>query len=355
MKNYLKDLEAEDRDRKLEAIDLIGHKGGPETVDPLFDHLERENDRSIKERILLALENLLPRVNFISIERMLRSQDAFIRNGGVEILKKQDGKALDCLARLSRDDNKDVRKFAIDALIGNTSEEAGKILRERFSDKDINIVSTAIEYLGSLKDEKSVDPIEQLLLNSEIPLLQCTALEALAKIGTSHRYEEIIAGLGHNDDPLLRYSLLKFMGNSAPAQTVFAYIEKVIDQGGELYAKEIVDAAESVIHRYPDAGLSSRVQDYLVRLLEDVDSGSTRYELSRMLSRTDNKNIVDSARMDLDDDDIMVVLAAVETIGAQGDESDLDKLEELADKFDDDAMLEVIGDAVEQISARADS
>ena len=352
MQKYLTDLEAGDRDRKLEAIEIIGHEGGPETVDPLFDHLEREADRSIKERILLALENLLPRVNFVSIERMLRSHDPFIRNGGVEILKKQGNNALECLAALSRDNDKDVRKFAIDALVGNTTEEAREILRERFSDQDINIVSTAIEYLGAMKDEKSIDPIEILLLNSDTPLLQCTALEALAKIGISHHYEQIVDRLGNNEDPLLRYSLLKFIGNSAPAQTVFAYIEKVIDQGGELYAKEIVDAVEATIRRSPDAELNSRLQTYLKRLLENTDSGSTRYELARMLSQVDNQNLVDSARMELDDEDIMIVLAAVEILGAHGDETDIGKLEELAEKFAEDSMLEAIGDAVEQISAR---
>jgi HEAT repeat protein len=352
METYLTDLEATDRDKKLEAIDIIGHKGGQETVDPLFDHLEREADRSIKERILLALENLLPRTNFISISRMLRSHDPFIRNGGVKILKKKGDNALECLTILSRDNDKDVRKFAIDALIDNSSEQAREILRERFSDQDINIVSTAIEYLGAMKDEKSIDPIEILLLNSDIPLLQCTALEALAKIGISHRYEQIVAKLDNNDDPLLRYSLLKFMGNSAPAATVFAYIEKVIDQGGELYAKEIVDAVEATIRRSPEAVLNSRLQTYLKRLQENTDSGSTRYELSRMLSQVDNRNLIDSARMEINDDDIMVVLAAVEIIGAHGNEDDLDRLEALAEKFEDNSMLEAIGDAVEQISSR---
>ncbi len=352
MEKYLTDLESADRNKRLEAIDFIGRNGGPETVDPLFDHLERETDRSIKERILLALESLLPRVNFISIERMLRSHDPFIRNGGVEILKKQDDNALECLARLSRDNDKDVRKFAIDALVGNSTEEARKILRERLSDQDINIVSTAIEYLGNLKDEKSVDSIEILLLDSDTPLLKCTALEALAKIGVSHRYDQVVEQLGASDDPLLRYSLLKFMGNSAPAKTVFAYVEKVIDQGGELYAKEIVDAVEAVSRRFPDTVINSGLQTYLNQLMENTASSSTRYELGRMLSRVDNRNIVDSARMELDNEDMMIVLSAVEILGKHGNTDDLDKLEELAEKSDDDSILEAIGDAVEQISER---
>ena len=348
----VQDLESNDRQKRLEVIEKIHQQRDISVLDVLIDHLEREGERVIKEKIAMVLDDLLPEASAESIGRMIRSEDAFTRNCVVETMKMATDIVIPILGELSTDNNQDVRKFAIDALINRDTPEVHRILRERLSDDDPNVVYTAVDYLGNLRDPKARGAIELLALNTDNnPMLFCTCLESLAKIGTAACNQDLIAHCNNiGSEPLFRYSILKYMGCCASYEAVENYILDLAGQSGELFAKEIVDTMEAVCHREADIKISAQLKEVLRRLMTSIGASENKYELAKLLA--DNINIEEtraSARLDLTSSDPMILLAALEIIGKYGEEEDLDRLDELAEQTDSDEVLELIGDAAENI------
>ncbi len=353
MDNKITDLESADRKKRIAVIETIQERRSFEDLHPLIDHLEREPERAIKEKIVMVLDDMLPEADAATVGRMIGAEDAFTRNCAVEAMKRAGDQVDPILATLANDANRDVRKFAIDALTTRDTPLIRQVLRERLSDSDPNVVYTAVDYLGSLKDMESSGAIELLALNSgDNPMLFCSCLESLAKIGTAACNKELIEYCNTvSEDPLFRYSILKYMGCCATYEAVETYILELVKRSSELFAKEIVDTMEAVCQREPEATINPQLKEVLKRLLNSVETGENKYELAKLLA--DNIDIEETlaiARLDLDSNKELVVMAAIEILGKFGEESDIDALEELAENTDSDDVLELIGDAVGKIA-----
>jgi len=352
MECKITDLESDDREKRIAAIETVQEQRSFQDLDFLIDHLEREPERAIKEKIVMVLDDMLPEAEATTIGRMIGAEDAFTRNCAVEAMKQAGDRVDPILAILAADDNRDVRKFAIDALTTRDTPVIRQVLRERLSDPDPNVVYTAVDYLGALKDVDSSSAIELLALNSgDNPMLFCSCLESLAKIGAAACNKELIQHCQTmSEDPLFRYSILKYMGCCATYEAVETYILELVKQSSELFAKEIVDTMKAVCQREPEATIKPQLKEILKRLINSVETGENKYELAKLLAN--NVDIEETraiARLDLDSNKEMVVMAAIEILGKYGEESDIDALEELADKTDSDDVLELIGDAVGKI------
>jgi HEAT repeat protein len=355
MEINLSKLSSSKREDRIKVIDSILENRSISSLETLIDHLKNETDRAIKEKIANILTLLLPDSGAGYISKMIKSEDSFTRNCAVEIMKKADDSVVRILAELAGDNNKDVRKFAIDSLITRDTPEVRSILRTRLKDSDPNVVYTAVEYLGTLKDKESIVPIENLALDSDNnPMLFCTCLEALAKIGVHACNEEILSYCKHsNQEPLFRYSILKYLGCCASYETIESYILDLAGKSGETFAKEIIDTMEAVCQRIPDLTIRPKLKELLRRLIFSVEARENQYELTKLLA--DNLDVEQTragARLDLKSDDPMVVLAAIEILGKYGQESDIIAMENLAENTDSDEILEAIGDSVERITIR---
>lgn len=348
-------LNSPKREERIKVIDKIREQKSVASLDALIHHLQEEPDRSVKEKIVLVLNELLPKAGADCVGTMIRSDDPFTRNCAVEAMKKADDTVVPLLRQLSVDDDKDVRKFAIDAMTTRDTPEIRAILRERLSDSDPNVVYTAVEYLGFLKDVESISAIERIAVNAaDNPMLFCSCLEALANIGKPVHNMDLIAffkKIGEN--PLFRYSILKYMGSCASYEIVESYILDLQEKESEAFAKEIIDTMEAICLREPDVVIRPKLKEVLKRLLFSVETGENRYELAKLLA--DNIDVEEtraSARLDLRSSDPMVVLAAIEILSQYGQESDIIAMEKLAEKTDSDEILEAIGDSVEKIRRR---
>ena len=351
----LSDLNAQNREDKIAVIDKIREQKSIPSLDALICHLKEETDQSIKEKIVLVLDELLPQAGADSIGNMIRSEDAFTRNCAVEAMKKADDSIVPVLGELSVDSDRDVRKFAIDALTTRDTPEVRSILRDRLEDSDPNVVYTAVEYLGTLKDIESKISIERIAMNAQNnPMLFCSCLEALAKIATPPCNMDLITyckKVGENS--LFRYSILKYMGSCASYEIVESYILDLQGQSGEIFAKEIIDTMETICLREPDIVIRPKLKEVLKRLNFSVETGENRYELVKLLANNlDVEETRAAARLDLKSSDIMVVLAAIEILSKYGQESDVIAMEKLAEETDYDEILEAIGDAVEKIGGQ---
>lgn len=343
-------------EEKAAALESLRETKDIKLIVPLTDALEKEKSRAIKERILLVLNRLMPLSEFKEAHRMLRSPDPFVRNGIVEIIKHHEIPIIQFLEKLAEDDDKDVRKFVIDALSQEKSEKAIAIIRRRLDDSDINIVYTAIEYLGNFKDAGAVTTIENTLMAADNFMVICSGLEALAKIGQSPRKVKIFEKFMDDridEIPAIVFPFLKYLG-AFGGEDALQYIEKIMDLGAETYAKELIDAISRIISNNRMEALPGSLRQKLEFMQQDSGNDVNRYAIIKLLARSggDPETQLEQIRGMLQGENEMLRLCAVELLGDMGNAEDVEQLEEIAENTENDDLLEAIGDAVMKIEER---
>ncbi len=349
-KETLRVLRVGSPENKLALLDELQKTADGSMVEPLVEILEAERNRAVKERVFLVLSRALPEGHFASIDRLLRSADPFVRNGAVEIIKRNDIPLIQFFEKLAEDENKDVRKFVIDALSQERTPKSIDIIRRRLTDPDVNIVYTAIEYLGNFRDRDSVGAIEEALFATDRTMVICAALEALAKIGVSNRRAEVMAKFSPSTDTLLIFSMLKYLESFGTVDDI-AYIESMLVDKVGTCLKEMIDALDGILGRtQTDVPVSLREQ--FARVLDLGINQVDRYAINKLLARGEGGDSLERARKQLEEEDVMARLSAVEIIAEKGDADDIPRLEEIAGETDSDELLEAIGDAVMKIRDR---
>lgn len=342
---------------KCEWLEQLAESGDIALIVPLASFMEREKSRAVKDRIMLTLERLLPLSGYrdAEVEQMMRSPDPQTRNGVVEIIKRSEIPIIRFLEKLSEDEDKDVRKFVIDALSREDSPQARIIIRRRLHDADINIRYTAVEYLGNFKDEDSAEEIETLLLESSHMMLTCSALEALARIRCSPRSEEIKKRfMNLENDPMINFPLLKYLGSFGGPEAL-AYIEELIVRYPLIFGKEIIDATGAITRNIGITRISPQLQAGIESLIETTANPVDKYAAVKLLAavgRHETGSQLLLARRMLESEDEMIQLSAVELLAEIGEKEDIARLEQLADATGSDELLETIGDAAMKIRER---
>ncbi len=336
---------------RMNLLDNLTKEIDISSIPPLIEICEKENERALKEKILFIISKMITEIDFKVIERMLLSSDPFVRNGAVELLKENREKMYPMIEQFSKHKDKDVRKFAIDALTDDSSKEAIKILGESLKDREINIRITAIEYLGNIGAKDYSETIEELLLKEENILLKCTALETLAKIGYSPRSGEIIDKFSEENNPMIIFSFLKYLGAFGGTREL-NLIDKIIERDETLFNREYIDAIEKIQTRAKLEELPTDIVKRLENIAEKTDNSPLKYEIIKLLNKVKEEDL-DEVREKLNSEDEMEILSAVEILRDRGTAEDIELLEELADRVESDEILEAIGDAVETIRERA--
>ncbi len=335
---------------KMNFLDNLIKETDISYLPPLIEICEKEKERALKEKILFIISNLISEIDFEMFERMLQSADPFVRNGAVELLKENREKLYPLIEELSKHSDKDVRKFAIDALVEDSSDDAAKILGGALDDREINIRITAIEYLGNAGATAYTEKIEKLLLSEENVLLKCTALEALAKIGHSPHAREIIDKFSEENNPMIIFSFLKYLAAFGKDKEL-QLIDKIIERDESLFNREYIDAIEKIQTRAKIEKLPENVLKRLERIAEKTDNSPLKYEIMKLLNKVKEEDLTE-VREKLKSEDEMEILSAVEILRDRGTAEDIELLEELADRIESDEILEAIGDAVETIRER---
>ncbi|SEO56596.1 HEAT repeat domain-containing protein [Aquisalimonas asiatica] len=146
--------------RRRASRELAGDQGA---VDALCDALEREQDEGCRHAMLTALlvsggqrvqERLLP---------LLRSEDAGLRNGAIEVLQGMPKLAAGYMDELLADSDSDVRIFAVNILESLRHERVPEWLRgvlER--DGHVNVCAAAVDVLAEVGDDDCLAALRQL-------------------------------------------------------------------------------------------------------------------------------------------------------------------------------------------------
>lgn len=343
MEDLLQDLSSPDEKTRAFAAEDIAYDGYVEGIGPLLERLQVEPSRFVREVITNSLKTMQGTELVARVIPYLSSDDAFIRNSCIDILSRQGEDAIEALQHSLSDPNKDIRKFALDALFQIGTESAAELISASLNDPDVNNLITAVEYLGRLDSRNHVGAINKLLLATANTLLRCTCLETMALIGDE---ESLLAVNKMYPDYesisfLERYSFLKFvarMGNIIH----LALIISLLEEKNSLMHKEIINAIEGILQRSQLVELPPELLTALENYLESPIREINKYEILILLSEYRNQEILAILKKYLDPGNRLLCLGAVEGIGQYGNADSREDLIKLKAGLEDEEILESI-------------
>jgi HEAT repeat protein len=348
--DYVSDLNSADEKTRAFAAKDIAYDSLSEGIDALVARLQIETSRFVKEAIVNSLKTFKDIDLVSNVVSLLRSDDAFIRNAGIDIISSQGDNAIEPIRKLLNDDDKDVRKFALDIIIHLKNGYAADLVAVALDDADINIVITAVEYLGRLESQEHAPQVNAVLLKASNLLLRCTCLETLAVISNEDSALTVAAVYpeSHLISPLEIYSYLKFIAYRGTEEDLPLIINFMRDKG-QMMHKEIINALVGILHRSHrnklDEELLSGLSDYLETDINDIN----KYELLLLLGEFENEEIYSLLVKYAANNKRLVCQGAVEGMGLFGKNEAKSVLAELKHQAIDEELLEAIERSLMQL------
>ncbi len=154
-------------DERIEALDYIINHKEIWFVLKMLSELFKTNEIKYHPLIDYAFANFdvkpKRKEDFEEMFKLLKSDNAYLRNAIIEFLKQYGKEAKVFLEELMDSKDRDIRIFAINILGDIRFEDSLDMLR-RFilKEKDINALVTAVDYLGEIGDESDIKLLNAL-------------------------------------------------------------------------------------------------------------------------------------------------------------------------------------------------
>jgi len=191
----------------MEAMELSAALGrsGPQERRLILESLDGPADREVLRTVGRHLQDESPSVCEAAVDALVRfggeaaaeaasaalwAEEASHRGYALEALIGLGAEALGTLYRLLVDEDRDIRKYAADAL-GRIGEAAAlPALIDALGDEDINVASAAAEALGMLGLPEAVPALAGAVVTGP-DWLRIASLSSLGRIGTAEALEAI--------------------------------------------------------------------------------------------------------------------------------------------------------------------
>lgn len=343
LEDLIRDLQSPDEKTRAFAAEDIAYDTYVEGVGPLLERLQVETSRFVREVIVSSLKTMQGPELITRVIPYLNSDDAFIRNGCIDILSHQGEDAIEALRTCLNNPDKDIRKFALDTLYLIGTESAAELIADSLNDSDVNNLITAVEYLGRLESCEHVGPINKLFLDTRNTLLRCTCLETMALIGNEESLQAVNLMYPdyHSISFLEKYSFLKFVARMGTIIHL-ALIVSLLEEKNSLMHKEIINAIEGILQRSKFAELPAELLTALDQYLDSSIREINKYEIVLLISDYKNQEILAILHKHLDPRNRLLCLGAVEGIGQHGNAEARTALIKLKEGLDDEEILESI-------------
>ncbi len=191
---------------------------------------------SVREATVGALARCENSVAAEVAAQRLRAEDAFERGCAMETLVRLGPSALPTLLALLRDPDRDLRKYAADALarIGDPSALRG--LETALGDEDVNVAAAAAEAMGMLGCPEAVPALAEALQRGP-DWLRIAALAALQAIGGEAALRAILDLPYASSSTVLAAAVdaVGRIGEADPAGTV-AFLAPLLTRNGQSLA-----------------------------------------------------------------------------------------------------------------------
>jgi HEAT repeat protein len=182
---HIEKLESADETERTYAAEDLGYLNVAEVVAPLLERLQRELSPVVRDAIGQALIRLDAAEAIAGAVGLLGSDDAQLRNLGVDVLRHKGERTIPFLKKAMQEGDRDMRKFVLDALSGLPVKGTAEIYAAALADEDTNVVITGVENIGKLRAAEFRSELERLLESDGHAMLIAACLEALAEIGNA--------------------------------------------------------------------------------------------------------------------------------------------------------------------------
>ena len=164
--NVFEDKNAEPTHR-LEAIEYIVQHQEIYYVLNMLSELFKDNvvsDHKYINSAFIGFESKPKRQkDFESMFKMLKSDNAYLRNAVITFLQDYGKDAKEFILKLMDDKDEDIRIFAINILGDVRFEDSVEMLRHFIAkESGVNALMTAVDYLGEIGDERDIELLEAI-------------------------------------------------------------------------------------------------------------------------------------------------------------------------------------------------
>ena len=134
-----------------------------QACDALFKTLEQEAELSVREALFDSLQQIGGQAVVNGFLALLRSEDAGLRNGAIEILQSMPEGVAEHIQALLTDRKSDVRIFAIDILQVLADPKAPEwLLNVLKTEQHINVLAVAIDRSAEIGTPEMIPTLESL-------------------------------------------------------------------------------------------------------------------------------------------------------------------------------------------------
>ncbi len=174
--------------------------------------------------------------------------------------------------------------------------------------------------------------------------------EALAQIGDeeSVRYINKMYPRYEETSFLEQYSFLKFVARKG-ADIHLPLITVLMEEKGQVMPKEIINAIEGILARYPQEEVPSELLQALDAYLRTDIDAINKYELLVLLGRYRNQEIYRLLIKYLEPDQPLICMGAAEGLGLYGNPEALPILVQLKEKAGDPDLAETIERSISKL------
>jgi HEAT repeat protein len=145
--------------RRWAARDLAIH---PHAVPAMCEHLNKEPDHAVREVLFTTLGVLGGEDVAAGLIPFLRSEDANLRNGAIEVLSELPDEVAPHVEVLLKDPDADVRIFTLNVLNMLSHPRVGKWLAQVLrQDPHVNVVAAALEAVAEAGTPETLPAIAQ--------------------------------------------------------------------------------------------------------------------------------------------------------------------------------------------------
>lgn len=306
----------------LKELEKIATLNDESKLDYVVDILKNDRRMIVREAAAQCLKSFSSHEAAEKVFKLLYSEDTYIRNIATTVLAKYWPFSYQTLMKALKDNNKHIRKYALDALFLTNDPEAISLCSIVLNDEDINNVIAAVEYLGQTYDSAYVNEIltvlDRSIKNREI-LLSISCLESLANLCDERCFDKIREIIPEPEklDELMIPSYLKLFSRICRFQDSYILF-LVSSEYMDKFYKEIIDATKDYLAKYfpiLDDSQKEIIYNWLYKLYTDYHIPSENlYEILIMLSEIDPKRIVALIPELLSSKDVYVKLGAFEII-----------------------------------------
>jgi HEAT repeat protein len=321
LSEQIEQLDSADETERTYAAEDLGYLNATESVPPLLVRLQREFSPVVRDAIGQALIRLDADEAIEGAVRLFESDDAQLRNLGVDVLRHKGDRSIPFLRKAMRDGDRDMRKFVLDVLSGIQARGTADIYAAALSDEDPNVVITAVENIGKLRATEFRRQLEDLLESDGHPMLIAACLEALAEIGNEsslptvlRRFPELTELPAFFLTPCLK--ALAALGR----ESEFAQVAALLPRRAAHICPAILSALIAIHRRCIDKTcgppeLSDAMRAVLESVVEGRDPPTCRYQAARVLGFwTERGDVNDFLVACLESKERLVRLGAAEAL-----------------------------------------